>query len=233
MSKEKVEEYARDDYVKYQEYFNLFSKDTSNKYEDIGFYECYVKTLFFKNWKDGLNSINVFILNEILEELHQDVNSAYYLSSIGLYRTSNMHLRSMIELSFQVIYFFEHPVEFEKWKQGNFIIKHDKLIVYIKEHPRFSNNDIKYKVGILVDQISKEWKIYSKHIHAESLDYFQTKKESECSKGFVVSEFNKWKTHYLVVTTKVNDLLLLFFHEEIKLFPSNNKDLLKLELSEK
>jgi hypothetical protein len=231
MTKLKVEQFAQEDYLKYRDYFKNFSNSSYAHYQSVGFYECYLKTLYFKNWKAGLNSIGCTVLDHLYDELHHDVNSSYFLSSIGLYRSSNMHLRSMVELSFQVIYFFEHPVELEKWRQGNFIIKHDKLKDYIKEHPRFTDRDVNKKVSTLVEQISKEWKVYSKHIHAESLGYFQTQKESEINKEFSIPEFRKWKTKYLYVIEKVNNLHILFFGEELKRFPSTNKRLIKSELA--
>ncbi|MGE6648475.1 hypothetical protein ACQKE0_04280 [Shewanella colwelliana] len=232
MSKRKVNENAEEDYLKYSLYFKSFSDETFENYKASGFYDCYVRTLFFKNWKSGFNSIGFNCLDEIYEELHQDVNSSYYLSSIGLYRTSNMHIRSMIELALQGIYFYEHPVELQKWRLGKFIIKHDKLKDYLKEHPRFIEKAVNSEVSLLVEQISKEWKSYSKHIHAESLDYFQTQKKSEVNKEFVKSEFSKWKTNYLKTLDKINKLYILFYKDEFRRFPSNNKSLLKLELSD-
>lgn len=231
MSKVKVETNAEEDYVKYQEYFKNFSDETFENYKSTCFFDCYVRTLFFKNWKIGFNTLEFNSLDELYEELHQDVNSSYYLSTIGLYRTSNMHLRSMIELALQGIYFYEHPVELEKWRLGKFVIKHDKLKDYIKDHPRFIDKTLNQEVSLLLEQISKEWKSYSKHIHAESLDYFQTQKESEINKEFVNSEFGKWKTNYLKIIDKVNKLYILFYNQEFKRFPSNNKALIKLDLT--
>lgn len=227
--KEIIETNAQKDYTKYENHFHNFSNKTLEKYKTTGFYECYLRTLYFKNWKEGLNSISENNLDPLLDELHQDINSSYYLSNIGLYRTSNMHLRSLIELSLQSIYFYQHPVEFEKWKTGDFIIKHDKLTEYIKEHPRFSDSTAKRKVSLIVDQISRKWKFYSKHIHAESLTYFQTQKESECSQDFSDAEFGKWKKHYLDTVDKINTLLTLFFSDEFKRFPFNIKNLIKIE----
>ena len=227
--KEIIESNAQEDYTKYDIHFKNFSDKTLDKYKEVGFYECYLRTLYFKNWKEGLNSITEDNLNPLLDELHQDVNSSYYLSSIGLYRTSNMHLRSLIELSLQSIYFYQHPVELEKWKCGKFVIKHDKLTDYIKEHPRFYDIETKNRISLLVEQISSKWKFFSKHIHAESLQYFQTQKESEFNQEFSNAEFGKWKKHYLETVDKINTLFSLFFSNELKRFPFNIKSLIKIE----
>lgn len=230
MTKAKIEEFAKEDYTKYKHDFDDFSHSTFEAYSRQGFFECYVQTLYFKNWKEGLNSIHVDTLNCILDELHHDINSSYYLATIGLYRTSNMHLRSMIELSLQLVYFYEHPIEFLKWKEGNFVIKHDVLNDYIKTHPIFVTQEQKTTISTLMDQITEKWKFYSKHIHAESLTYFQTQRESAEKNEFTIADFGRWKSNYIKTTKKINNLLLLFFSNELKRFPSNNKDLIKIDI---
>ncbi|MDF4675476.1 DUF5677 domain-containing protein [Vibrio parahaemolyticus] len=185
-------------------------------------------TLIFKNWKEGINHVKKDNLNEIFDELHQDVNASYYLASMGLYRTANMHLRSMIELSLQLLYFYDHPVELEKWRTGGFVIKHDKLKDYFKEYPLFRSISLKEKVNTLMEQISKEWKNYSKHIHAESLNYFQTQKQSDSTNSFNIADFGIWKSNFIKIVKNINKLFMLFFSEQYKLFPSQNKELLSM-----
>lgn len=229
MIRSKIECNAFKDYELYHNDFNLFSTATKNHLQSTGVVEIYWCTLVFKNWKEGINHIGYSALDDIFHELHQDVNSSYYLASMGLYRTSNMHLRSMIELALQLLYFFDHPIEFEKWKVGDFLIKHDKLKDYLKDYPVFSTNDLKLNASNVLEQISKSWKEFSKHIHAESLIYFQTKKKSDCNGSFDLSDFSKWKSHFIKIVKRINDLFLLFFSDQYKLFPSINRDLLSLE----
>ncbi|EHJ93613.1 DUF5677 domain-containing protein [Vreelandella boliviensis] len=228
MLKERVEFNALNDYELYHNDFKLFSEATKSHLKITGVFEVYWCTLVFKNWKEGVNHTGCDNLDSIFNELHQDVSSSYYLASMGLYRTSNMHLRSLIELSFQLLYFFDHPIEFEKWKVGEFVIKHEKLKDYLKEYPAFSDNALKGKINTLVEQISKLWKDFSKHIHAESLVYFQTQKVSVSNNGFDLADFGKWKSSFVRLVKKINELFMLFFSEKYKLFPSTNRDLLTL-----
>jgi len=229
MPKDRIVANAYIDYELYKNDFNAFSDATLEHLKQIDVFSVYWSTLVFKSWKDGINHIGFIDLNEIFDELHQDVNASYYLASMGLYRTANMHLRSMIELSLQLLYFFEHPVELKKWKSGDFVIKHDKLKDYLKDYPTFSSQPLKRDVDVLVEQISKEWKNYSKHIHAESLNYFQTQKESDSTNSFKVADFGVWQSHFTKIISKINKLFLLFFSEQYRLFPSHNKELLTME----
>lgn len=229
MSKEKIEKNAYLDYSLYKKDFDGFSCATLDHLKRTDIFEVYWCTLVFKNWKDGVSHIGINSLNEIFDELHQDVNSSYYLATMGLYRTANMHLRSAIELSMQLLYFYEHPVELKKWRVGGFVIKHDKLKDYIKDYPNFDTQPLKVKVDTLVEQISRDWRSFSKHIHAESLSYFQTQKQSVSNNDFNVADFGVWKSNFIKIINKVNDLFFLFFSEQYKLFPSQNKELLAMK----
>ncbi|MUJ21375.1 hypothetical protein GNP80_04485 [Aliivibrio fischeri] len=229
MIKARIVANAYDDYDLYKKDFNCFLDSTLEHMKSIDVFPLYWSTLVFKNWKDGINHVGFKELDEIFDELHQDVNASYYLASMGLYRTANMHLRSMIELSLQLLYFFEHPIELKKWKEGDFVIKHDKLKDYLKEYPDFNSQPLKSQVDTLIEQISKEWKHFSKHIHAESLNYFQTQKESDYTNSFKIADFGIWKCNFTKIINKINKLFLLFFSNQYKLFPSQNKDLLIIE----
>ncbi|MEN4211590.1 DUF5677 domain-containing protein [Serratia marcescens] len=229
MSKEKIIANAFIDYELYKKDFSDFSQSTLAHLNTIDVFEVYWSTLIFKSWKEGVNHIGFHGLDEIFDELHQDINSSYYLASMGLYRTSNMHLRSMIELSLQSLYFYEHPVELKKWRTGSFIIKHDKLKDYLKDYPNFECQPLKGLVDTLIEQISKEWKTYSKHIHAESLSYFQTVRQPGPIKNFDVANFGIWQAGFTKIVQKINKLFMYFFAEQFKLFPSQNKELLTMK----
>ena len=228
MLKSRIESNAFIDYELYHNDFKSFTEATESHLRGADVFEIYWCTLIFKNCKEGLNHTGCNTLDDIFDELHQDVNSAYYLASMELYRTSNMHLRSLIELALQLLYFFDHHIELEKWKHGEFVIKHDKLKDYLKDYPLFSTRERKTEVTNVVEQISKAWKDFSKHIHAESLIYFQTQKTSDSTNTFDLADFGKWKSHFVKIVKRLNELFKLFFSDKYKLFPSTNRELLIL-----
>lgn len=226
--KDKIISNAHEDIKLYNEDFNCFFGETEihyiNNKEEL--YLCYKSTLLFKNWKTGLNSINNDLLDNIFNEIQQDINLSFHLSAYGLYRTANMHLRSSIELSLQLIYFFDHYVEYQLWKSGKFVIKHEKLTTYIKTHPKFKKEEIE-DIDSIVNKITGRWKSFSKHIHAESLSFFHTEKLSSKSNHFEIGDFNMWKSGFLRTTNLLNSLFLCFFKDELGMFPSNIKKMLE------
>ena len=206
-------------------YFNEFQSfwdETSENYSDDDLHDCYRNTLIFKNWQIALNHIRVAQLDTILSELHEDINSSFYLSFFGQYRSAHMHLRSVIELSLQVLYFYQHEVEFSQWKTGDFVIKHNELTDYLKKHPQVIDTK-----GIdLINDITKQWKLFSKFIHAEAPVYFQTSQQSFQTNQFSVRDFGIFKSNFLKTGYQINKLLLLFFRDKINLFPTQQKDIL-------
>ena len=228
MKKEKITDNAIEDIRLYNNDFGSFFSQTENHYinNKDELYQCYKGTIIFKNWKEGLTSIENDSLNNIFNEIQEDINLSFHLSAYGLYRTANMHLRSAIELSLQVIYFFDHHIEYELWKDGNFIIKHEKLIAYIKNHPKFKSKGERDNISLIVDKITKSWTLFSKHIHAESLIYFQTEKTSHKSSCFELKDFNIWKGYFIKTTEMLNNLYCSFFKNELIMFPSNIKNIL-------
>lgn len=213
---------AREDVPLYFHDFEQFWNDTFSNYLESDLVDCYTVSLIFKNWKISLNSLQVNKLDSLLDELHEDINASFFLAFFGLYRSAHMHLRSCIELSLQLLYFYQHEVEYTLWENGDFIIKHDQLITYLQRHPNLDSE----KAKNLLNLISLNWRHFSKHIHAEQPMFFQSTKASHLSKKFTVGDFGRWKSNYLKNAYLLNKLLLFFFKSELNLFPSVNRKLL-------
>ena len=230
MPKNTILNHAKEDIELYFNDFQSFFEKTKEHYlqDDEILFECYSKTLIFKNWKEGLNHLNIDKLDNLFDELHHDINSSFYLSTFGLYRTAKMHLRSIIELSLQLIYFFDHGIEFIQWEKGNFVIKHNILTDYIKKHPHFGDTNTNEQINELMIKITKKWKSFSKHIHAESLVYFQTKSTSSTTNNFTIGDFNIWKKDFLDTMNLLNTLLSYFFSKQLVQFPTSVKKIIKL-----
>jgi hypothetical protein len=213
---------AKKDIPLYFDEFQSFWNKTIKNYNNDDLHDCYRNTLIFKNWQIALNHIDVKQLDTILLELHEDINSSFYLSFFGQYRSAHMHLRSVIELSLQILYFYQHEVEFSQWRDGKFVIKHEKLTEYLTSHPQiFGTNGVN-----LIGDITKQWKLFSKFIHAEAPKYFQTNQQSFQTNQFSLKDFGIFKSNFLRTGYQINKLLLLFFRDRIKLFPTQQKDIL-------
>lgn len=213
---------AKQDIPNYFKDFKNFWDSSVKSFTDKELIRLYGSTLIFKNWLLCLNHISIRALDEILKEIHEDINQAFYSALMGHYRTSHMHLRSVIELSLQLIYFHQHEVEYQQWKKGEFRIKHEELTSYLKKHPRLNNVAGKP----LIDEITKNWKHFSKHIHAEAPKYFQTLTQTAQLKKISKRDIAIWKSNFIRTGHFVNRLLLLFFKQDINRFPSRNIEFL-------
>jgi len=226
--KSKILHHAKEDLPLYLLDFNNFWKESLNNCDNDTLIEIYHSTLIFRNWKFGLAEITGDLVNDILTELHEDVNSSFYQTLLGLHRSAHMHLRSCIELSMQYIYFLEHPVEYTMWQSGDFVIKHDKITEYLKQHPRLKSSDF---TKLLVN-ITKQWKLLSKHIHGEAPIYFQSERESSQTNSFKIQDFGVWKSNFLKTTYYINKLLMFYFKADLVRIPKHNKDILLEKLKE-
>jgi hypothetical protein len=213
---------AKKDIPLYFQDFKSFWDSTTSTFTDEDLTDCYSATLIFKNWLLSLKHLHINHLNDILKELHEDMNASFFHAYFGHYRSAHMHMRSVIELSLQLIYFFQHEVEYEQWKNAEFRIKHEELTAYLKKHPELSSTE---SIN-LIDSITNNWKLFSKHIHAEAPKFFQTNLQSAQTKRISKADFGIWKSNFLKTAYQVNKILLLFFKRKLNSFPTNNRDLL-------
>jgi hypothetical protein len=213
---------AKKDIPLYFNDFKVFWDSTTSHFTDKDLIECYATSLIFRNWLISLNHVSIKNLDGILNELHEDINASFFHAYFGHYRSAHMHLRSVIELSLQLVYFHQHEVEYELWKVGEFRIKHDELTNYLKKHPNLNGENTRN----LIDNITRDWKLFSKHIHAEAPKFFQTNLQSRRTKKIVKADFGVWKGNFLQTGYQVNKLLLLFFKIKLNAFPTQNRDLL-------
>jgi len=213
---------ARKDIPLYFNDFKCFWDLTTANFKDKDLTDCYAATLLFKNWLIALNHVEVKNLDGILKELHEDINASFFHAYFGHYRSAHMHLRSVIELSLQLIYFFQHEVEYELWRSAEFRIKHEELTQYLKKHPRLKSQ----QCVNLIDGITLNWKLFSKHIHAEAPKFFQTNLQSAKTKKISKADFGIWKSNFLTTSYQVNKLLIMFFQPKLNSFPTTNRELL-------
>lgn len=213
---------AKKDIPLYFRDFQNFWDSTTKQFKDKDLTDCYANTLIFKNWTISLNHIDVKSLDSLLKEIHEDINASFFHAYFGHYRSAHMHLRSVIELSLQLLYFYQHEVEYEQWQKAEFRIKHEELINYLKKHPALNSETGKN----LIDNINTSWKHFSKYIHAEAPNYFQTNLLSAQTKMISIKDFGIWKSNFLETGYTVNKLFLLFFKNELFSFPAANRKLL-------
>lgn len=225
--KDKIIASAKEDLPLYFQDFTTFWNLSFAEMTDDELHTTYRATLVFKNWKISLNSIGVKNLDLIFDELFEDINASYFLALLGLYRSAHMHMRSSIELSLQLLYFFHHPIEYKLWQEGNFVIKFDKLQEYFIKHPNFETD-----ITPLIQNIFKNWKTFSKHIHGESPIFFQCEKDVRKTNTFSRKDFGIWKSNFEKNTYYLNKLFLLFFKKDFNRIPEASRNILTSLLNE-
>ena len=219
--KEKILAKAKVDIPLYFNDFKSFWDESLANISDDDLADIYNATLIYKNWKLSFHNIKLRDFDLIIDEIFEDINSSFFLSLMGLYRSAHMHLRSSIELTLQLIFFIDHPIEYIKWKDGDYVIKQDVLSQYIKSHPL-----IEIEIDTLMTNITTNWKKFSKHIHGESPMFFQCEKGVRKTNTFTIADFNIWKQNFTQNVYNLNKLLLIFFKKNLNLFPSKSRDIL-------
>lgn len=220
---------AKKDIPLYFKDFQNFWDSSTKQFTDKDLTDCYANTLIFKNWKISLNHIKVKSLDGLLKEIHEDINASFFHAYFGHYRSAHMHLRSVIELSLQLIYFYQHEVEYEQWQKSEFRIKHEELTNYLKKHPALNDD-----TGInLIIKINTNWKHFSKYIHAEAPIFFQTNLQSAQTRKISKKDFGIWKSNFLETGYSINKLFLLFFKNQLSTFPTLNRQLLLRNMNKK
>lgn len=220
---------AKHDIPLYLNDFKSFWDSTTSAYTDTDLTNCYATSLIFKNWLISLNHIGINNLDGILKEIHEDINASFFHSYFGHYRSAHMHLRSVIELSLQLLYFYQHEIEYDQWKTGDFRIKHEELTTYLKKHPKLNSPT----TVNLITEITSNWKHFSKHIHAEAPNYFQSNLLSAQTKTISRADFGIWKSSYNRTGYQINKLMLLFFVTNINSFPTQAKEILLRNMKKK
>lgn len=226
---EKILRQAKKDIPLYFEDFKKFWEKSESYYTDDDLLKNYATTLIFKNWLLALNHLGINILDSLFKEIHEDINASFFHAYFGQYRSAHMHLRSVIELGLQCLYFYQHEVEFLQWKNAEFRIKHEELTSYLKKHPNLSSFS---QTNSLIDEITKAWQLFSKYIHGEAPNFFQTTLQSSKTGEISPADFGIWKSNFYKTGRLLNKLFLMFYRDNYSQFPTKSKEILLFNLRE-
>lgn len=212
-----------------------------------------------KNWEDTLRNeshdveallslIEVFDIwinrlpkndaaKSLSREIFADAYMSIHLACFGLYKNAYMSLRSELETAMRLIYFSNHPLEYELWQNGDEkwirdLIKGSdvwgenfKYFMYI---PEVSQLEAVLQQNLkLITGSAKLKEIYSKlskHVHSGG-PFLQTKK-SHLSPKYNQVEFDSWSAIYKDVQKYINILFTLCFSDIVKKMPANESDLI-------
>lgn len=191
----------------------------------------------FDKWIDCLPSENE-AKNLLGREIYTDANLSIHLACFGLYKASYMSLRSQLETAMRLIYFLDHPREFNLWHAGD--IQWIKELLagsdvwgreykYFKLFPginRFEQDGAAPKELWLIRGNSNLREIYhqlSRHVHSGG-PYLQTRGSLAPSYSF--DDFSKWHGAFLTVQKHINMLFALCFPEYFAEMDPTDRDII-------
>lgn len=175
-------------------------------------------------WGDILseNDTAKFFLPEIFSDAHNSANFA----GMGLYKYSNMCLRSELESVLRLIFFSTHPVEFDWWKHNKNQTHLGKKHVWGDDYSYFNclTNIATFnstsRVNI-VNEIKGTYRILSSYVHTSS-STFQTK--SGIAPRYELGKFRAWLKTFIEIQEYLHILFILSFYESFCEASKSDKD---------
>ncbi len=174
-------------------------------------------------WNNELRQTSV--ATNLLPEIWMDGYVSISFAMMGLYKYANTSLRSSIETTLRLVYFVNHPVEYEWWKKEiNWHTQYSFTDVYGRKYEYFArifqafekecSPDKKALFGDDGQCLKTFYGALSGFIHT-SPRRFQTK-PTMFSPRYDIGRFNEWLTSYKQTQTYINVLLALAFPAELK-----------------
>lgn len=125
-------------------------------------------------------------------EAHNDALLSHVNASFGSWRPALQALRSFMENTLAAIYYLDHPIEFEKWKNGDFRISPRELRDYIADHPRIVSIS---KELDLKSSLDKEYGTLSSAVHSSSILFRMTNPDGKTNFAAAkLPDLGKWST---------------------------------------
>lgn len=125
-------------------------------------------------------------------EAHNDALLSHVNASFGSWRPALQALRSFMENTMAAIYYLDHPVEFEKWSNGDFQISPKEMREYIAEHPKLLKIVKELDLKAALD---KEYGTLSKAVHGSSNLFRMTTPDGNTNiANPSAADLGKWST---------------------------------------
>lgn len=178
------------------------------------FSESYLRLITLQAWREGLVepklSPDAF---RFFQEAQNDGMISHVQASMGSWRVALKALRSLLENTLLALYYADHSIELNRWKNGTFRINMNECLEYFGKHPLFEHvPEGASGMGLLRQQYGK----LSEAVHASS-DGFRMSAEGEAIRLWLVDEEHesKWSSYERRTLQAVNLILLTFFREQL------------------
>jgi hypothetical protein len=186
------------------------------------------KPPFFDFWTNILSDdpVAIYFFSEIFFDSYMSIQ----FTCMGLNKYAIMCLRSELESTLKMIYFSNHPVEFDWWVHGKEIegITSKKHVwgdnyLYFENLENIKKFNSKFKEkSMLINNIKKIYSDYSKYVHT-SAKSFQTG-QGKISPKYSIKNFKEWEYKFNTTQEYIHILLILTYFEKFKLADQHDRD---------
>ena len=183
-----------------------------------------VKMNLLDLWSNRLGSTDV--ARKLIPEIYTDGIVSIHLATFGLYKYANSCLRSQLENTLRLVYFFTHQVEFGWWSKGDewYVsgirnkdvwgegYKYFEELESIKKFEKLCGN----RPGLFKGDrnVRALHKSLSKHVHSAA--YFLQTRSHRISPSYRMDEFSIWASNADRAFEHINELLAVGLLEEFK-----------------
>jgi hypothetical protein len=177
--------------------------------------------------------------SKYLQETISNLNQIILLSTLGFTIPTYMLLRRSLENTFTFLYYKDHPIEYYH-KDVNFkrSLSRDNLKKYLTDYPfeikieRLNKDKIMALMKKIVLLEDDNYKSLSNYVHATSSEHLDLKYYIDDLKSD--DDFLKSITPIIAdISTIVNMMNILFFHKEYFDFKEEDKEIVRLAISNK
>lgn len=216
---ETLKEETKNNYPAFKERLksNLESTTNTLSLKDDKFVPSYQRITSIQAWKVCL-LLPKYGGNEALGfiyEAHNDALTSHALAKSGFWRGAHQFLRSLIENTLYFIYYKDHLVEYELWKQGNHWMPFKDLCSYISSHPKYlsfiGNREEISGLAALKGEYGK----LSDAVHGSLNARMANELDFPNMFNSNLPELGKWSTNELSTLTAINKILIFFFREDL------------------
>lgn len=161
----------------------------------------------------------------LISEIFMDNYASVHFSLSALYKYADMPLRSALETSLNLIYFYNHPIEFKWWKDGEELYPLEK-----GQHLGVTGYDYFLRLGNefspsgskqLIDDLRNQYGALSKSTHSSS-KHFQTT-PIRLAPLVEISRFKSWTLRIRSCFSLINSFFILGFHDEYQKLSIDDK----------
>jgi len=150
-----------------------------------------------------------------LEELRSDILQSIHMALIGFKKPVALLLRSAIEDLLRHVYYYDHPIEFERLERTpSCYEKINDLWQYVKKHPRLEKLlDESNSIELLED----DYAVFSRFVHSSSTSHMNlTKSLSKIE--FDQEFFKEFANKVSVLAGNIHFILFAFYRKALDSF---------------